>query len=185
MGEGYKARRAPSSLWQDVRGSPCSSKFISTNIYVKRLLCPRTSSGGDNDSNNYDPGSDVTSNIDATSDTCTELATLMKDSADSQHNEKQPLFKIHLNLTPYRKKMPNLAYCILEKIQQDPSLLTKDVERSLTLLQNCCHRKAVQIEINGVLHLKASSWNPVPRVCVQSCFQEAGSTRNARGNRCC
>lgn len=135
-------------------GSPCSSKFISTNIYVKRLLCPRTSGGGDDDSNNYDPGGDATSNIDATSDTCTELATLMKDSADSQHNERQPLFKIHLNLTPYRKKMPNLAYCILEKIQQDPSLLTKDVERSLTLLQNCCHRKAVQIEINGVLHLK-------------------------------
>ncbi|EFO64690.1 Hypothetical protein GLP15_1485 [Giardia lamblia P15] len=135
-------------------GNPYSNEFISTNIYVKRLHCPRISSDSNGDSNNHDPGGGISSYAETSGDIYTEVATLIKDSADSQCSEKQPPFRIHLNLVPYRKKMPNLAYCILEKIQQDPSLLTKDVERSLTLLQNCCHRKAVQIEINGILYSK-------------------------------
>lgn len=138
--------------------SQYSNDFISTNIYVKRLHRPRTS-GTNNDHGN---GSDNSFCANAHTDTHTELTTLVTNSVAPQSNlTVQPSFKIHLDITPYRKTMPNLAYCLLERIQQDPSLLTRDVERSLTLLQSCCHRKAVKIEIDGVEHSKRRRRKPL------------------------
>lgn len=127
--------------------SSYSSGFISTNIYVKRLRHPRHT---DNDSR----ASDCITNNDISctnkNDAHAGLATIIKDTDVFHENFKmQSTFKIHLDIAPYKKTMPNLAFCLLEKIQRNPSLLTKDVENSLTLLQNCCHKNAVKIEING------------------------------------
>lgn len=141
-------------------GSSCSNGFISTNIYVKRLRRPRTSdnSNGNGDrisisnsnGNNNDANNDNNSCVNGGAGAQAGLATVIR-GVDVFHEsfKMQPTFKIHLSIAPYKKTMPNLAYCLLEKIQRDPSLLTKDVENALMLLQNCCHKNAVKVEISG------------------------------------
>ncbi|TNJ27950.1 putative Lecithin-cholesterol acyl transferase [Giardia muris] len=68
---------------------------------------------------------------------------------DEQKTDDAPTVCIKLSRNAYKHRIPDVAFCILERISADPNLLTVDVVKTLKLLQKCCKPRAVKLIFDG------------------------------------